>query len=143
MLSTLFSGRNNDLITMDPFTFRLRSLDNDNFVIEPKVSLISREKEYVLKAEVPGMSKEDLNLNVNGNEITLSGEKKCHYENDDQATHVHREETSYGKFSRTVKLPRDSDMASLDAKYNNGVLELNVKKLPPPAEQQGKKIAIK
>ena len=89
--------------------------------------IIAHENEYVIHAEIPGMKKEDIKVSVDNHVLTISGEKKRRWVRND--ANVRREESNYGFFQRSVKLPNDCDANALKAKYENGVLELNCKKL--------------
>ena len=107
----------------------------------PTVTLdvIAHENEYVIHAEIPGMKKEDIKVNVDNHVLTISGEKKRNWVRKD--ANVRREESSYGFFQRSIKLPNDCDANALKAKYDNGVLELNCKKLTQE-KSGGKSIQI-
>ena len=95
----------------------------------PNISfdVIAHENEYIIHAEVPGMKKEDIKINVDNHVLTISGEKKRRWVRND--ANVRLEESNYGFFQRSIKLPKDCDADALKAKYENGVLELNCKKL--------------
>jgi len=93
---------------------------------------------YVVQAEIPGVKKEDINVTINGNQVTISAEVKRERE-DKQGEKVLRSERYYGKVYRAFSLAQDVDEASAQAKYNEGVLEL---RLPKKAAVTSKKLAI-
>ena len=93
---------------------------------EPKVDIIQNETEIVVKADVPGVKKEDINVTVTEDTITLRGEVKSDYE--DKKDNYFHSERFYGAYSRTLPLPAlvDSDKAS--AKFAEGVLTITIPK---------------
>ena len=93
---------------------------------------------YVVQAEIPGVKKEDINVTINGNQVTISAEVKRERE-DKQGEKVLRSERYYGKAYRAFSLAQDVDEASAQAKYNEGVLEL---RLPKKAVVTAKKLSI-
>ena len=92
----------------------------------PVVDVIETEKEMKVVCEVPGLTKDDIELTIANNVLTLSGEKRS--ESEDKGTTWHRIERSYGKFTRSFTLPRDVDAAKIQAQYNNGLLEITLPK---------------
>lgn len=93
----------------------------------PKVDVIERDDEVVVKAEVPGVKKEDLDISVTDNTVTVRG---CtSHELKEDAGDYYRMEMSRGEFSRTVALPADVDGDKAKASYKDGVLELVLPKV--------------
>jgi len=92
----------------------------------PKVDVIEGDKAYELHAELPGMNKEDLKIEVKDNRLTVSGERKFSSEKNEK--NFHSIETRYGSFSRSFTLPENVDADKINAKYNNGILELTIPK---------------
>jgi HSP20 family protein len=93
----------------------------------PKVDVIDRDNEVVVKAEVPGVRKDDLDISVTDNSVTLRG-CTSHETREDKGDY-YRREMSRGEFSRTVTLPADVDSAKARATYADGVLELTLPKV--------------
>jgi HSP20 family protein len=106
----------------------------------PQIRLDVREtdKDYAVKAEIPGVKKEDIDVRIDGNQVTISAEVKQDKE-EKKDGRVLRSERRYGYASRTFSLGSDVDSSAADAKYTNGVLEL---KLPKKATSGAKKLAI-
>jgi HSP20 family protein len=95
------------------------------------------EHELVLKAELPDLKREDIDIRVENNALTLSGQKKAEQEvNEDR---YHRIERTYGHFSRTFSLPATVDTAKIAAEYKNGVLTV---KLPQREDARPKQIQV-
>ena len=93
----------------------------------PLVDISEDEKEYVVKAEIPEMNKEDIKLNVHDDVLTISGERK--YEKEEKGKKYHRIERAYGSFLRSFTLPEDADGSKVSAEYKDGVLKVHLPKL--------------
>ena len=101
------------------------------------VDIYDRDGKIVVKAEVPGVDKEDIYVDVKGKLLTLGGERKeIEVSEKDQ---YYRKERKTGKFERTFNLPFEVQEDQVAASYNNGILTLEISK---PEEQQVKKIKI-
>jgi HSP20 family protein len=94
--------------------------------IEPEVDLRETEKEFVLSAAIPGMSKDDININVTEDAIHLSGERKTEEEKPEEKFHVRQQ--SYGAFKVSYTLPADVKPDEVSATYKNGILEVHMPK---------------
>lgn len=92
----------------------------------PRVDIHESEKAFEIHVAVPGVNKEDFKIDLNDNYLTISGERKLTREKKDG--NYHSIETQYGTFSRSFTLPENVDASKISAKYNNGILELNVPK---------------
>ena len=99
---------------------------NGGSVFSPKVDVIENENSYEVQLAVPGVNKEDFKIEVNDNYLTVSGERKFTSEKKDK--NYHSVETQYGSFSRSFTLPENVDGTKINAKYNNGILELTIPK---------------
>lgn len=95
-----------------------------NFI--PEVDVLESDKTYELHIAVPGFNKNDFNLEVDDNLLTVSGERK--FEDTKSDKKFKSVQTSYGSFSRTFTLPENVDATKIDAHYNNGILEVMVPK---------------
>ncbi len=91
----------------------------------PLINLTETKKDYILRAELPGIKADDLDIQATGRNITISGERKI--EPDPNATY-HRREREAGTFSRALTLPGDIDRDQIDASLKNGVLTVTVPK---------------
>jgi HSP20 family protein len=92
----------------------------------PHVDIIDREAEVVIRAELPGVKKDDLDVSLNDNSVTIRGTTK--QEETEEKGEYHRREMSYGEFSRTVALPSEVDRAKAKALFKDGILELTLPK---------------
>jgi len=104
----------------------------------PLVDITEDEKEYVVKAEIPEMKKEDIKINVNDDVLTVSGERK--YEKEEKGKKYHRVERAYGSFMRSFTLPEDADGTKVNAEYKDGVLKVH---LPKSGKAKPKAIEVK
>ncbi|NQT24082.1 Hsp20/alpha crystallin family protein [candidate division KSB1 bacterium] len=106
----------------------LNSSDYDSSCLcnwTPLVDVVENEDAYEVVAEIPGMSKDDIHLSLEGNVLTLSGEKLTVSKD---GTVLHRNERSNGKFERSFKLPKEVKAAEIKAQYENGILTVTLPK---------------
>ncbi|MEE9263141.1 MAG: Hsp20/alpha crystallin family protein [Vicinamibacteria bacterium] len=103
----------------------------------PPVDIFDNDGEIVLKAELPGLKKEDIDINVEDNLLTLRGERKREKEVNDKG--VFRSERVYGSFSRSFTLPTTVTADKINASYKDGVLTIS---LPKAEEAKPRQIAI-
>jgi HSP20 family protein len=92
----------------------------------PLVDITEDEKEYLIKAELPGLKKEDVRLTVENDVLTVSGERK--FEKEDNGKKYHRIERAYGSFVRSFSLSEDADGRNVTADFNDGVLQVHLAK---------------
>jgi HSP20 family protein len=92
----------------------------------PLVDIIECEKEYLIKAEVPEIKKEDLKITVENGVLTIKGERK--FEKEEKGKRYHRVERSYGSFMRGFSLPDDADAGKVNAEFKDGLLTVHVAK---------------
>jgi len=103
----------------------------------PTVDVSEGKRDIIVKAELPGVDKEGIDISIDGRLLTIRGEKKHEREESDE--HYHRVESSFGLYKRTIELPADVDESEVDAKYKNGVLKIKFRKAK---ETETKKIKI-
>jgi HSP20 family protein len=92
---------------------------------------------YVLHADLPGLSEEDVNVEIEGDELTVAGERKAQHI--DRKEGFVRLERAFGSFHRSLKLPEGVDPDGIQATFDRGVLEVRV---PKPAQRQPHRVAI-
>jgi HSP20 family protein len=103
----------------------------------PAVDIFETEGEIVVKAELPGMDRKDITLNLENNVLTLRGERRFEKETKDE--NYHRIERSYGTFSRAFSIPASVDEEKIRADYKDGVLKIA---LPKKEQAKPKQIRI-
>ncbi|MES4786751.1 MAG: heat-shock protein Hsp20 [Nitrospiraceae bacterium] len=104
----------------------------------PLVDIAEDEKEYVIKAELPEVRKEDVKLTIQDDVLTISGERKS--EKEEKGKKYHRVERAYGSFLRSFTLPEDADGTKVSADYKDGVLKVH---LPKSEKAKPKAIEVK
>ena len=107
-------------------------MTTNNFI--PAVDIYEDEKKIVLNLEVPGIPEKDLDVSVENNTLTVKGERK--FEKEQKEENFHRIERRYGSFFRAFTLPTTVETETIDAKYENGVLKLELKKKPEAQPRQ-------
>jgi HSP20 family protein len=105
----------------------------------PVVNIDESEDAYHLEAELPGVDKDDIEINVKDDYLVIKGEKNSF--NEEKRDKYHRVERSHGSFYRTIALPGDIDKESINAELKNGVLSVEIKKAIN-RESSEKKITI-
>lgn len=104
----------------------------------PAMDVIERENEVILRAELPGLSEEDVEITIENNTLSLRGEKR--FEEEAEDGNYRRVERRYGSFYRSFSLPSTVDQESIDANFKNGVLEIG---LPKVEQAKPRKITVK
>lgn len=103
----------------------------------PAMDLVETEDHLVLRADLPGLQREDVEIEAKDGVLTVSGERKAEHE--EKSEGYHRVERSFGRFSRSLGLPRDVQPDDVKASFENGVLEV---KVPKPEERKPTRIEI-
>jgi HSP20 family protein len=103
----------------------------------PAVDLVETDDNFVLRADLPGLTESDVNIEVQDNVLTISGERKT--DNEERKAGYYRVERSYGSFRRTLTLPEGVDPELVRATFDRGVLEVTV---PKPAQLTPRKVQI-
>jgi len=103
----------------------------------PAIEVFEKEDNFVVKAELPGMKQEEIDVSVIGDTLTIKGERKAESEVKEEDYYCC--ERSYGSFSRSIALPSNVDANKIAASYEDGVLEVSLPKAP---EVKPKKIAV-
>jgi HSP20 family protein len=103
----------------------------------PAMDLTETGEHFVLKADLPGVAESDVNIEVENNVLTISGERKTEHEEKHEG--YYRLERAMGSFARSLTLPEGIDAGAVTASYDNGVLEVRI---PKPAEAKPQKVQI-
>ncbi|MEK6619143.1 MAG: Hsp20/alpha crystallin family protein [Nitrospirota bacterium] len=104
----------------------------------PLVDITEDDKEYLIKAELPEVKKEDVKLTAHDDVLTITGERK--YEKEEKGKKYHRVERAYGSFERSFTLPEDADEGKIAAEFKDGVLKVH---LPKSEKAKPKSIEVK
>jgi len=116
----------------------LRRLPTEQMTWTPALDIFEKGDKFVVKAEIPGMKEDDIHVSVEGDMLTIRGEKKT--ESEVKEEDYYRSERSYGSFFRSVALPSTVDAGKIEADYEDGVLEVTLSKKP---EVKPKKVTVK
>lgn len=103
----------------------------------PAMDLVETDDHLVLRADLPGMSEDDVNIEIKDNALTVTGERKAEHEEGHEG--FYRVERAFGAFSRSLSLPEGIDADAVTANVDHGVLEVRI---PKPEERQPKRIPI-
>jgi HSP20 family protein len=118
--------------------FRGHTLGDRSAGVFPLINITENQDAYTLRAELPGIKAEDLDITVTGNSISISGERKI--PDEDLEAKYHRRERDAGKFSRVLSLAGQIDPSKVEANTENGVLTIVLPKAEAAKPQQ---IAVK
>jgi len=103
----------------------------------PAMDLVETDEHFVLKADLPGLTEADVNVEVEDNVLTISGERQAEHE--DKREGYVRVERAFGTFRRSLTLPEGINPEAVQASFENGVLEVRI---PKPEERKPRKVAI-
>jgi HSP20 family protein len=104
----------------------------------PAVDVVESDKAFLLKAELPGLAPENIDVQVENDVLTVRGERK--YENEEESGGYRRVERSYGSFARSFVLPKGTPAEAIDAQVENGVLTVTI---PKAAAATARKVEVK
>jgi len=122
----------------DPFFSIDRLADEDTLGMwNPAVDLYEKEDHFVIKAELPGINKNDIKVDLKDRVLTLSGERS--FDNEVKEENYYRRERSFGKFQRAFTLPAEVDAEKIKAEFKDGVLQIEV---PKPENKKAKRVTI-
>lgn len=128
------------LIRWEPAREMQRLFSNGGAVMRrwsPAMDVVETEDNYVLRADLPGVSEGDVKIELDENVLTISGERKSAHQETKQG--YYRVERAYGSFSRMLTLPEGVDADSISANFDRGVLEV---KIPKPEQRKPRKVEI-
>ncbi|MEX0823674.1 MAG: Hsp20/alpha crystallin family protein [Balneolaceae bacterium] len=126
----VFGKRFSDI--MDEFFNDAVATRNRSFA--PSIDISETNKKYLIDVEIPGMTKDDIDLNIENNRLTISGERK--FENEEKNKQYHRVETHYGTFTRSFQLPDNVKKDSINATYKDGILNISIDKSEDKVKKQ-------
>lgn len=104
----------------------------------PLVDISEDDKEYLIKAELPDVKREEVKVSVQNDVLNITGERK--YEKEEKNKKVHRIERAYGNFARTFAIPDDADAEHVSAEFRDGILHVH---LPKSAKVKPKTVEVK
>src|SRR5947208_8858183 len=132
------------LMKPEPFSSEVNRLFNTLFDEAqtqrwvPPMDLVEADDHFLLKADLPGLTEDDVNIEIRDNALTISGERKAEHETRERGWY--RVERSFGRFSRSLTLPEGVDADAVEASFDKGILEVNI---PKPEQRKPRRVAIK
>jgi HSP20 family protein len=120
--------RFDDLFSWPPLPAMWRRIPTMEMGWAPAIDVFEKDDRFVVKAELPGMKEEDIDVSVVGNRLIIKGERKA--ESEVEKDDYYYCERSYGSFSRSIDIPSDVDAKKIEADYDDGVLEVSLPKTP-------------
>jgi len=130
----------------DTFASQLGGLLDDNWLAAPThkgwmpaVNVEETKEEVLLTAELPGLSNDDVEIELENNVLTIRGEKRAERDEEDEGGRYHLWERRYGSFQRSFTVPRTVKADGIDARFEHGVLTVHMPKAP---EAKGRRIEI-
>jgi HSP20 family protein len=103
----------------------------------PAMDLVEGDDHFLLRADLPGLSEDDVNIEMRDNALTVSGERKAEHEQREKGWY--RLERQFGQFSRSISLPEGVDPDGIVASFDHGVLEVRI---PKPEQRKPRRIQI-
>ncbi len=100
----------------------------------PRIDIVETETGFELEVQLPGIKKEDINVNIENNVLSVSGERK--FDDKQEGKKFHRVESRFGAFNRTVQLPDNIDPESVKASYKDGILSIAIDKSEKKSSKQ-------
>jgi HSP20 family protein len=134
------------LMRPEPFSQEVNRLFNTLFDVGeagsqrwvPAMDLVEGEDHFLLQADLPGLTEGDVNLEIQDNTLTVSGERKAEHETRERGWY--RIERAFGRFSRSLTLPEGVDADAITAEFDKGVLNVRI---PKPEQRKPRRVAIK
>lgn len=103
----------------------------------PAMDLVETDDSLVLRADLPGVTEEDVAIEIQDGVLTISGERRA--DDEEKGEGFHRVERAFGRFSRSLALPQGTNPDRVDANFDNGVLEV---RMPKPEERKPRRVQI-
>lgn len=132
-----FSGLRRDIDRLFDGAMQGADGEQSNVVWAPRTDISETGDRYVVRIDMPGMSKDAIDIQLHEGTLTVSGERKSEHE--EKKENVHRVERTYGRFFRSFSLPQASDAERVEAQLEDGVLTIQV---PKPEEVKPRKIEV-
>ena len=126
-----------EMLNWDPFAEMIPAARSEKFIFNPAFEVKETKEGYVFKADLPGVKEADVEITLTGNRLTISGKRESETQSRDDTYFTY--ERAYGMFTRAFTLPEGADAEHIRAELKEGVLTLQLPKLP---ELQPKKIAL-
>jgi HSP20 family protein len=108
----------------------------------PSINITENKENYLVEMAAPGLKKQDFNIQMDGNLLTISCEKESEQKQDGQGDNYWKREYNYSSFSRSLTLPENADNTKISAKYSDGILNVTIPKKNDTGKQAGQRITV-
>lgn len=129
--SNVMSKRFSDIMD-EFFNDAVNNTRSNSFM--PSIDISETDTQFQITAELPGMKKEDISIDLEQSRLTISGERS--FQNEEEGKKFHRVETQYGSFNRSFQLPDNVDEESVKASYEDGLLNISIDKSEDKVKKQ-------
>lgn len=129
------STRGFEKLIEDIYSPRFRK-ESERMTLSPNVEVEENKSAYLMKFDLPGVSKEQIKIDLHDNTLTVSGERREEKKEEDKEQKTHISEVFYGSFSRSFSFPEAVDAERAEAKFENGVLNLSIPKKESSPKRQ-------
>lgn len=119
---------------------QLHQMQNQGWAFQPSLDIYERDDHYLVEVDLPGMQKDQINVEVTEKELTISGERRIEKEIEKEG--YFKSERAFGAFQRTIPLPEKVIVEKVTAKYENGVLTVKLPKAEPVKKKKSTAIPI-
>jgi HSP20 family protein len=116
-----------------------RGMLSSESIWSPELEVFHRGNELIIRADLPGLNKDDVKVDVSDNQVTIEGERQRHHEEEREG--MYRSERSYGRFYRAIPLPEGVIADQAKATFKDGVLEI-IMPAPPEQARRGRRLEI-
>ncbi len=127
---------------MDLMQQRIMNMADRMDRFDPRIDIKESPKQYIITMDIPGMDKNNIEVNVKEHHLIISGERN-NFSEEDKKGRYFRQERSFGHFVRALPLPEDVDESNIDAQYDKGVLTVTLNRLAKTVKSQTQKIPVK
>jgi HSP20 family protein len=149
-MKTLLKNSNRNTSLQSPWYSPLNRFFRNDFInlwddrmeTIPSINIKEEKENYKIEMAAPGLKKEDFNIDVDGNILTISSEKESETKDVTDSENFSRREYNYSSFTRSLSLPDNADSNKIAAKYEDGVLRLSIPKKEGMQNNNGKKIKV-
>lgn len=115
--------------------------DMTSLVLKPNIDIKDTDENYIVSVEIPGVTRDDVDIRVEGNLMTIIGEKK--QEKKEEKENYQCIERQYGSFERMLTLPQDADADNIEANFRNGILTVRIKRKAQAVSKESRKVEVK
>jgi len=115
--------------------------DMTSLILKPNIDIKDTDENYIVSVEIPGVTRDNVDLRVDGNLLTITGEKK--QEKKQEKENYQCIERQYGSFERMLTLPQDADAENIDAKFKDGILTVRIKRKAHTVSKETRKVEVK